>query len=227
MESEVCPHRLRKDLTEPLPFRIARLPISPRGYPVPWFVQWINGEPEFRVADSRKFLLAIKGNLCWVCGDPLGAYKTFTVGPMCGLNRTTTEPPSHTECAIWSAKNCPFLKNPNMVRRKENLPEGAQNPGGIMIDRNPGVTLLWTTKSFSLFGDGRGGVLIKMGEPVQLEWFKFGQPAKIDEIQDAIEKGCPLIREHAEKEGPESIEQFDAEKEKFNRIWRSFIVQKT
>jgi hypothetical protein len=34
---------------------------------------------------------------------------SFVVGPMCGINRNSAEPPSHKECAQWSARNCPFL----------------------------------------------------------------------------------------------------------------------
>lgn len=219
MSEEGCPHNLRKDL-EPLPERIARLPVSSRGYPVPWFVAWIDGVPEFRAADQMKFKSAIRDNLCWVCGDRLGTYKTFVVGPMCGLNRTTTEPPSHTECAIWSARNCPFLKNPNMVRRDSDLPQGVEEPGGIMIKRNPGVTLLWTTKDFKLFGDGRGGVLIRMGDPVEMDWFALGREATNEEIEDAITKGCPIIQKVAEEDG--AIDEFMIAKEKFEKTWRAF-----
>ena len=56
---------------------------------------------------------------CWVCGDPLGVHLTFPIGPMCALNRTISEPPSHHECASWSARNCPFLSRPHMVRRED------------------------------------------------------------------------------------------------------------
>ena len=40
----------------PMPSRIAALPVDERGYPVPWFVAWIDGKPEFRCADPAKFL---------------------------------------------------------------------------------------------------------------------------------------------------------------------------
>ena len=89
---------------EPIIERMKDLPIDSRGYPVPWFVAWVDGIPEFRASDGEKFYLAIKKDLCWVCGNKLGAFKTFVSGPMCGINRNTAEPPCHLDCAEWSAK---------------------------------------------------------------------------------------------------------------------------
>src|SRR6267154_1896953 len=100
------------------PKRSAELPRDERGYPVPWFVEWIDGKPDFRVMDSDKLVEAIKYKRCWVCGGPLGHYKVFTIGPMCMVNRTSAEPPSHRDCAEFSVRNCPFLTTPDMHRRE-------------------------------------------------------------------------------------------------------------
>src|SRR5262245_54991717 len=115
-------NRLRPDLP-PLPSRIAGLPIDPeRGYPVPWFVAWHDGKPEFRTADGRKFRQAIRDRLCWVCGQPLGRHLVFVIGPMCTVNRVTVEPPCHLDCAEFSVRACPFLSKPQMTRRENDLP---------------------------------------------------------------------------------------------------------
>jgi LAGLIDADG-like domain len=90
---------------EAVPDRLKKLPVY-RGYPVPWFVDWIGDVPEFRAMDGDKWHLAINNKLCWVCGEQLGRFMTFVVGPMCGINRTTSEPPCHLECAQWSVRNC-------------------------------------------------------------------------------------------------------------------------
>lgn len=76
---------------ESLPVRMRTLPIDERGYPVPWFVAWVDGKPEFRAMDPNKFRRAIKEKLCWVCGNQLGVYMVFVAGCMCGINRTSTE----------------------------------------------------------------------------------------------------------------------------------------
>src|SRR4030095_278504 len=105
-----------------LPKRMRSLPLDPqRGVPVPWFGKWINGKPEFRAMDAEKFTEAIKFSLCWCCGQTLGVHLAFVIGPMCAVNRTSSETPCHYDCAVWSAKNCPFLSRPQMDRRTNDL----------------------------------------------------------------------------------------------------------
>src|SRR5262245_27063523 len=134
---------------EPMPGRIAQLPVDERGYPVPWFVSWINGKPEFRAADQVKWYRAIRERRCWVCGNPLGVNLVFVAGPMCGINRTSAEPPCHLDCAQWSARNCPFLNNPRQVRRQDeefNNEQLREQSPGMPICRNPGVAMLWIAR---------------------------------------------------------------------------------
>jgi hypothetical protein len=173
------------------------LPIDERGYVVPWFVDWVDGKPEFRAMNRDKWVRAIKLRLCWVCGERMGQFLTFVAGPMCGINRTSSEPPSHIGCARWSARNCPFLNNPNASRRRDDdVNELSKSIGGFAVTRNPGVTLLWTTKDFTVFPDGKGGALICMGEPTNVEWYKCGKLATRADVIASIESGIPVL-EHA------------------------------
>lgn len=195
----------------PLPPRIAQLPVDPRGYPVPWFVAWVDGEPEFRAADGRKFADAVRAGLCWVCGQATGKYRTFVIGPMCTITRTTAEPPSHKDCAVFSALACPFLTKPRMVRRENDLPEDIRNTAGHMFERNPGVCALWTvTKDFFTFWDGRGGVLIEVPEPESVEWYAEGRPATRAEVDESIRTGLPLLEEMAKLDGPRALNELTA-----------------
>lgn len=204
-------HALKADL-EPLPPRLARLPIDPRGYPVPWFVAWVpapDGElaPDFRVVDGAKLRAAMaEPRRCFVCGDRLGRWMTFAIGPMCAINRTTAEPPAHRECAEWSARNCPFLSTPRMVRRDEQLPAGHVQAAGEAILRNPGVTCLWTTRSYQPFPDRHGGFLIRIGEAEETSWWREGRPATRDEVEDSIATGLPILLDIARSEGPAAID---------------------
>jgi hypothetical protein len=170
------------------------LPIDKRGYPVPWFVAWVNGEPEFRLLDPDKWLRATRNKLCWVCGERLGQYMAFVIGPMCGITRTTSEPPCHLECATWSAINCPFLARPNMVRRENDLPESTIAPPGVHLDRNPGVMLVWISKRpYQIFKDHQGRPLIQVGDPDSMKWYTEGREATTPEVLNAIYAGLPFV----------------------------------
>jgi hypothetical protein len=174
---------------------------------VPWFVQWVNATqepvapdtpgavPEFRAMDRHKFVRAIREKRCWTCGDVLGAYLTFVIGPMCGVNRTTAEPASHRECAQWSARNCPFLSRPHMDRRDNDglMERCAQHVAGEMLARNPGVTLLWTTKTFKVWNDGKGKPLLTIGDPLSVEWWAEGRAATRAEIEESVRTGLPAL----------------------------------
>jgi hypothetical protein len=178
------------------------LPLDRRGYPVPWFVAWVNGEPEFRAMDYGKWRRAMKEKLCWVCGGKLGRWQTFVIGPMCGINRTTAEPPCHRTCAQWSARNCPFLSRPHMVRREDEVMCAArENVAGTMIPRNPGVSLLWTTDSYTIFDDSKGGKLIQIGEPDSVEWWAEGKPATREQVEASVNSGLPLLANMAAEHG--------------------------
>jgi hypothetical protein len=195
------PHRLRPDLPTPIPERILALPVDERGYPIPFFVGYVDGKPDFRLSDPRKWVACMKSALCWVCGDKLGRNAAFVVGPMCTISRTTAEPPAHLECATWSARACPFLSRPNMVRREDELTQAHEgNVAGEMIKRNPGVTVIWITRSFKPFKDGKGGWLLRMGNPENLLWFREGRAATPEEIHEAFESGLPLLIEKCESD---------------------------
>lgn len=200
-------HALRHDLPA-LPERIAKLPVDKRGFPVPWFVSWVDGEPEFRAADGRKIVQAVREHLCWVCGQRLGSFVAFTVGPMCAVNRVSSEPPSHRECAEFSARACPFLSRPHMRRRENDLPETVRAPAGEMIRRNPGVALVWVTKGYRVRQVG-SGVLFQMGEPRELMCFAEGREATSDEIRESVDSGLPLLLEQAQKDGIFAVRELE------------------
>lgn len=207
---------LRANL-EPLPQRMRNLPVDDRGYVVPWFVDWLEGKPEFRAMDPDKWKQAIKFKKCWVCGERLGRWMTFVAGPMCGINRTSSEPPCHLECAEWSARNCPFLNDPEAIRRvDENVPADGQCVGGIGLTRNPGVAMLWTCTDYSVFDDGKGGRLIQMGEPVRVEWFACGKAATREQVMASIESGLPALVTMA-KQQDGALKYLDECRERFER----------
>jgi hypothetical protein len=189
------------------PPRIARLPRNKANFPIPWFVDRTTGPadaPDFRIADQRKLRGAITFRCCWICGGALinrtlGSAATqyaYVLGPMCGVNRVASEPPSHRACAIYAAMACPFLTTPGM-RRRPDLPEDTVKPDGEMILRNPGVALVWVTNTWRMIP---GHQLFDVGEPVETLWFREGRPATRAEGLASIDSGMPILRQAAEQD---------------------------
>lgn len=187
----------------PMPKRIAELPRDPeRHYPIPFFVSIVEGKADFRVADAQKALICLKEKRCWICGQPLGRYLAFVIGPMCAINRVSAEPPMHRDCAEYSVRVCPFLLNPNQKRNPKQFPDGWQEPGGVMIERNPGVMLLWVTTNFQVVPDFTGKWILRVGDAIHCHWYAEGREASRAEVLDSLEKGLPILRELATKDGP-------------------------
>jgi hypothetical protein len=192
----------------PEPPRIARLPHDKHHRPVPWFVAWLDedgreadpgkGTPDFRIIKPGAVLDAWGSRTCWVCGvmfvrqEP----RAFVIGPMCAVNRISAEPPSHVECAEYSALACPFLTTPRMVRRERGLPPGTEEPAGLMIRRNPGVILVWVTKYTQPAITSEG--LFHIGQPLFVEWYAEGRTATRAEVLHSIDTGLPALIEPCE-----------------------------
>jgi hypothetical protein len=203
-------NQLRKDLP-PLPPRMKRLALDHRGFPVPWFVAWIDGKPDFRIVETPKIGRAVRENRCWACGDILGQHKAFLIGPMCAINRVISEPPSHRDCAIFSAKACPFLSQPRMRRNEKNLPDNLVAAAGLGIRRNPGAVCVWITRSFKTFRAhaGNAGVLFRLGEPEECLWFANGREATRAEVLESIDGGYPSLLELADQQGAEAVAELE------------------
>ena len=182
----------------PMPARVAGLPRNQVGYPIPWFVATLDdGVRDFRVGDLAKMVDATNDKLCWICGGRLGAFMTFVIGPMCAVNTISGEPPSHRDCATYAARVCPFLSRPDMQRRPGGKPDDTVPAAGVMLERNPGVALVWTTRSYKPFNPDRGnaGILYEIGRPTEVSWWVQGRAATRAEILDSIQAGLPALIE--------------------------------
>jgi hypothetical protein len=184
----------------PMPPRIKRLPISDRGFPIPWFTHIEDdGTPNFTAIARGRLSEAFHHRKCWICGDHLGTYYSFVLGPMCCVNRINSEPPSHLDCALYAAKACPFLVNPRAKRNYKALPADTMEAAGVMIERNPGVTGVYTTRDFKPMRV-HNGILFRLGEPEHVTWWCEGRPATRAEVTHSIETGLPLLRAECEKD---------------------------
>jgi hypothetical protein len=194
-----------------IPVRMRALPRDPDRphFPVPWFVAWIAGKPDFRVIEAGKIVAAVRYAKCWLCGQRLGSVKTFVIGPMCAVNRVSSEPPCHLDCAEYAVKVCPFLTQPKMRRNEKGLPEDRQEAAGIAIPRNPGASLLWSTLLYTLFPAPGGGILFHVGEPYKLSWWAEGRAATREEVLASLESGYPILREMANPDDSDELEYLE------------------
>jgi hypothetical protein len=203
------PHERLRDI--PVPESMRALPLDHRGFPVPWFVDWVDGKPEFRAMDLRKKYRAVLERRCWVCGGYFTTRKRyFVVGPMCVLNRNTPEPPCHLDCAMFSVRGCPFLSMPKMVRRESGLPGPIVQSEGH-IARNPGAIAIYYTREFEPYcppGPRTGDFLIALGEPIDVTWWAEGRPATREQVLTSIDSGLPILEAMCEKEETEALRQF-------------------
>lgn len=188
-----------------MPERMKALRLNNAGYPVPWFVAWIDGKPDFRVIRPDGIRQALREQRCWVCGKLcIGPTRAFVIGPMCAVNRTTAEPGGHEACAVYSAQACPFLANPSKRRREHGKPEDAVNPGGEMITRNPGVALVYVSRDWTTY-EVPNGMLFDLGPPQRVSWWAHGREATRAEVVGSIESGLPILNGMAEQEGPDAV----------------------
>jgi hypothetical protein len=197
-----CPYHASIAAIE-APARIRALPTDARGFPVPWFVAWVDGKPDHRIVDSSKFAPAINSKLCWTCGRPLGQTFAFVIGPMCAINRVISEPPSHRECCEYSLRACPWLSRPNAHRRVAGLPDDVSEPAGEGLKRNPGVCVLWVTRGYKPFRVDNG-LLFRLGDPIETIWYTEGRPASRDEAVSAVYRGLPALIEIAQAQSIEA-----------------------
>jgi hypothetical protein len=193
------------------PPSIRALPRDDRGFPVPYFVEYIDGKPDFRVLNPHRMARCIRHSLCWICGKPLGRMKAFTIGPMCSVNRISAEPPAHPICAAFAAKACPFLSHPLAKRPgTEDLKErfGEPTAPGVMLSHNPGVTLVWQCLRYGI-NRQHDGILFDIGPPARCAWFREGREATRQEVLDSFDLGLPTLRRLAEEEGPHAVAELD------------------
>ncbi len=189
-----------------MPPRIRALPRDRRGHPIPWFVAIVDGEPDFKLIAPGRIEYARVNPVCWVCGGIRQPFMpaAFVIGPMCAVNRTSAEPPSHVECATYSATHCPFLTIPKMHLVEALGPVAEVGVGGVSIRRNPGVALVWLSRNWRSFRVPNGW-LFNVGDPVEVAWYAEGRRATRDEVLASIDSGLPILRDMALEEGPEAL----------------------
>jgi hypothetical protein len=163
-----------------MPSRIARLPRTASGLPIPYFVDRpADGSIDFRVMHPERMVLAMRQRLCWTCGERLGRYVAFVGGPLSISQRQFSDPASHRECAEYALTVCPFLTSPTTQRRDAALPEHA-TMDEAQVAENPGVFGLLITRDYTFTE------IVHAGRPLEIWWYTAGRRATRTEVEAAI-----------------------------------------
>lgn len=154
-----------------LPENIANLPKDSRGYPIPFFVAWVKGVPQFHLADPNKAVQCYKNRLCWVCGERLDQIVAFVGGPLSCDGGSFADAACHVECAEFSAKYCPHLATPNAKRRQSDIPATA--PTGFTT-KHPEKIGVYITTGYRMINTP-GGFIFRAESALDIRWFREGQ----------------------------------------------------
>lgn len=99
---------MRKELS--IPSSLKHLSVDERGYPIPYFVAYVNGKPDFRLYDSEKWRLCIKFDKCAICGRKNHPKSYFFIGgELMSKNKVSSDNAMHRACAEFSLQACPHM----------------------------------------------------------------------------------------------------------------------
>lgn len=136
-------------------------------YPVPWFATHKDesGRYDFTKVTVERRDEALRRNVCWVSGEPMGKWFTFILtNPDEGV---TVEPPMKHDVAKWALKACPFMAH-GIINHK-----AAERNG---LERTPPEAFyLYVTDSYEYEEGGP----ITLGRRSSLYEWKNGQLSEI------------------------------------------------
>ena len=127
---------------------------------------------------------------------------------------------------------CPFLTQREEERRTIGLPEDVTQAPGLGLTHNPGVAMLWITKTYRPWqvpeeaireAGAQPGVLFEIGEPETIECYREGREATRDEIEAAIAPGLPYLRETATSQGPRAVADLLAQLRAFEELLEAHL----
>lgn len=107
--------------------------VDERGYPIPFFVAYVDGKPNFRYQDARKRDICLAQRKCAICGKKLRKDFSYVItGPLGLQNKIVSDAPMHRVCAEFSLAACPHMYyekaerkesggDPHVLRNKPNL----------------------------------------------------------------------------------------------------------
>ena len=163
-------------LNIPIPKELSHLKTDKRGYPIPYFVSWVNGEPEFRFIDAARIKMIIDKKVCHICGLKLNKDYNYVIsGPIGYSNRVSSDACMHRVCAEFSLRACPHLYMQKAERREgddlaKKVIEHSTNAPFAVADKPTEFRLIRVSKWWAI--EENGGPLIRYN-PVSYESYHY------------------------------------------------------
>jgi hypothetical protein len=206
-----------------LPESMTTLPLDDRGLPVPHYIEWVDGEPDYSRVKPGWHAHARKNNLCWLCNEFLGVSKWFVLDDiMRCVSRTAADLPSHCACAEFAAKNYPCMTEPLIKRKRQHEPVPRDDRPPV-----PRVCCLWETKDYRVFPNpSNTSLLIDLGAPNRATFWCEGRAATHEEVLESVAGGVPYLWAEALEQGPQALLELTRRVESFGR-WLDKVLPST
>lgn len=105
-----------------IPAFLSHLKVNNNGYPIPYFVAYKDGKPDFRLLDPQKQVFCATHKKCAICGKKLFDKSYYFIsGPEGYKNKVSTDPAMHRQCAEYSINSCPHLHLQKAHRRENGI----------------------------------------------------------------------------------------------------------
>lgn len=148
-----------------IPKELEHLRVDERGYPIPFFVGYHDGKPNFRYGDTFKRDICLAQKKCAICGKKLPRDFSYVItGPEGYANQIVSDAPMHRRCAEFTMDACPHIHF-EKAQRKEDV------TGTDLMAKKPDVLLLIKIDKYKLVKD-RGNVYINF-RPVAKEEYIY------------------------------------------------------
>ena len=168
------------------------------GFYVPYFVTWfkdrrqvhesvVGAEPHFPTIDKTREALCRRRRYCWICGRQMGTFMCFVMGPLSALQRISTEPPSHRECAVYAVQVCPFMVGGYDMPENPATNEGQQVIEQMSI-KNEQLNVIWVCHGYTLrpVDPSRGLFVYQMDHATDILLYHRGKPATLAQAMERI-----------------------------------------
>ncbi len=157
-----------------IPKELAHLKVDHRGYPIPFFVSYQNGVPEFRFLNITKQHFILENKLCGICGKKLNKDYSYVIsGPKGYENKISSDSAMHRVCAEFSLQACPHLYLEKAERRtNDDLGKAIAAKPSIVIMDKPEKLFLIKISKFRLEDHG-GQKFVVYSNAVSVEEYHY------------------------------------------------------